>query len=276
MTFYQQLYYTLCESKKQTKELYVPFSGLHEHHILPKHSGGTDNTENLTYLTVREHIIAHFLLWKIYKNPNDLRAMKMLGVELTVQQRKQVGMFCVENKIGIHGYTKRERLIHSKKGLESQKQSGSKNTFYYWSTEEGRKERASMGGKASIISPNNPWSYWASNKGQIERSSLGGRAHKGKKTMYRPGDSTFIRVSPQDFDNHLQKGYIFGSPQTPKNKGKKTNVPSVRRRKITDGAVVYDSVVEAASRNGVTPATIINRCNSKKNFNWQYVSNTES
>jgi hypothetical protein len=274
MSFYQDIYYTLCESKRQAKELYVPFSGLHEHHIVPKHSGGLDIPENLTYLTVREHIIAHFLLWKIYKNPNDLRSMKMLGVKLTPYQRRQIGLFCVENKIGIHGYTKEQHSMSSQKGLKSQKQSGSKKTFYYWSTEEGRKERASLGGKASIISPNNPWSYWASKEGQKKRAAMGGKSHKGKKPMYKLGDSTFIRVSPEDFDNRIQEGYIFGSPHVPKTKGTKTNIISVRRRKVTDGIIVYESIEDAATQNGVTPGAIVYRCKSKKNINWQYFSNT--
>jgi hypothetical protein len=214
------------------------------------------------------------LLWKIYKNPNDLRSMKMLGAKLTPYQRRQIGLFCVANKIGIHGYTKDQHSINSQKGLESQKQSGSKNTFYYWSTEEGRKERSSLGGKASIVSPNNPWSYWASKEGQKERATMGGKSHKGKKPMYKIGDSTFIRVSPEDFDTRIQEGYIFGSPISPPNKGKKSNKLSSKRKKVTDGIVVYDSVTDAAIKNGVTPGAITFRCNSEKNTSWQYVSNT--
>lgn len=38
------------------------------HHILPKSLGGTDAESNLILLTYREHYLAHYLLWKIYKN----------------------------------------------------------------------------------------------------------------------------------------------------------------------------------------------------------------
>lgn len=95
------IYNKLCETRKENKHLYKPFSGLHAHHIIPKHSGGTEDYANFTYLTVREHIIAHYLLWKIYKTPNDLRAMKMLGANLSLRYRKTVGEFCRDNGIGV-------------------------------------------------------------------------------------------------------------------------------------------------------------------------------
>jgi hypothetical protein len=41
---------------------------------------------------------------------------------------------------------------------------------------------------------------------------MGGKAHKGKKCMYKPGDSTFIRVKPEDVENKLNAGYVLGSP----------------------------------------------------------------
>ena len=99
---YLSIYQNLCNRGKFKISEYRKYSGLHEHHIIPEHSGGLSNPENLTYLTIREHIVAHFLLWKIYNKPNDLRAMKMLGAKLTPTQRKIIGEFCRDNKIGIH------------------------------------------------------------------------------------------------------------------------------------------------------------------------------
>lgn len=273
MNYYSKIYFTLCESKKQEKSNYFRFSGLHKHHILPKHSGGNDDDENLTYLTVREHIIAHFLLWKIYKNPNDLRSMKMLGANLTPQKRKIVGQWCRDNKIGFHKNSREEKSCWAKKGLETQKNSKSENTFYYWTTKEGRKKRASLGGKNSIRSPNNPWSYWASQEGRKERASLGGKSHKGKKVMHKPGDESFIRVHDNDVQNYISMGYIFGSPIPSKSKNIKTNIPSPRRRKVSDGKKIYESVHEAAEKNNVTPGAIVYRCKSKKST-WHYFYDT--
>lgn len=38
------------------------------HHIVPRSLGGDDSPENLIKLTAREHFIAHWLLWRIYRN----------------------------------------------------------------------------------------------------------------------------------------------------------------------------------------------------------------
>ena len=212
------IYKNLCENRKGIKESYKPKSGLHKHHIIPKHMGGADDESNFTYLTPKEHQIAHYLLWRIYKNVNDLRSMKMLGARLTLLQRKTIGEWCRDNKIGFHGATSEQKAEWCKKGLETQKLSGDKNSFYWWSTPEGRKERASLGGKKSIQSDNNPWKYWASAEGQKERASLGGKSHRGKKCMYKPGDKSFKRIKPEDIEEKLAEGYIFGSPHKPNKK----------------------------------------------------------
>jgi len=44
------------------------------HHIIPRCLGGTDNPENLVYLTPEEHYVAHQLLTKMY--PNNTRLLR--------------------------------------------------------------------------------------------------------------------------------------------------------------------------------------------------------
>lgn len=218
MGIYSSLYYSLCETRRQLKESWGPGSNLHQHHILPKHMGGNDDDQNLTYLSVREHIVAHFLLWKMHRNPNDLRAMKMLGAKLSVQYRKMIGIYCRDNKIGFHGATKQQRIEWCEKGLQTQKESEKKNTFYWWSTEEGRKKRASMGGKIGGKKQKELKLGWHQEHIQRKAASLGGKAHKGKKCMHRPGDETYKRVRPENFQEYLELGYIFGSPLKPNKK----------------------------------------------------------
>ena len=66
MSIYKRIYDNLVNSHKDLKEEWKPVgSGLERHHILPRHSGGKNIESNYTYLTPREHTIAHFLLWKI-------------------------------------------------------------------------------------------------------------------------------------------------------------------------------------------------------------------
>ena len=155
----------------------------------------------------------------MYKNPNDLRSMKMLGVRLTSTQRSIIGKWCRDNKIGFHNATIDERKEWSSRGLKSQKESDDRNSFWWWSTEEGRKHRASLGGKASIESGNNTkWLYWMSPEGMKHRASMGGKSHRGKRCMYKPGDKSFKRVRTEDIQTYLNEGYIFGSPIPPKNR----------------------------------------------------------
>lgn len=51
-----------------------PLDGYYErHHILPKCMGGKDIYENMTYLTARCHLLAHWLLMKAYPEVRGLK-----------------------------------------------------------------------------------------------------------------------------------------------------------------------------------------------------------
>jgi hypothetical protein len=211
MSIYLQIYNNLCNNRsKSLSEWSTPKSNLHRHHIIQKHSGGINEELNYAYLTIREHIIAHFLLWKIYKNPNDLRAMKMLGAKLTYNQRSAVGKWCFKNKIGMFSDENAVKLQESRKrGNETQR----KNKIGAYYNPELKKEIASKGGKASIKSEKNPWSYWASPEGRVQRAKLGAKAIQGRTVMYKPGDSTFKRIKKEEVSKYLELGYIFGAPK---------------------------------------------------------------
>lgn len=207
--YYLPVYITLCASRRQLKELYGTGSGLHRHHIIPKHSGGADTDDNFTYLTPREHIIAHFLLWKICNSPNDLRSMHMLGAKLSVEYRRIVGMFCRDNKLGIHGASSDERRVWQNRGRQTQKESGDTNSFYFWSTKEGRKKRAAMGGhvggkkQAALgLGIHNP-------EVRERACSLGGKSHIGKVWVHRGDKRT--RIQQSVLDEYLTNGWTRGT-----------------------------------------------------------------
>lgn len=52
--------------------------GFHRHHVIPKHAGGTDDDDNIVYLTVDEHIQAHLDLYKKYGREADKDAASFL------------------------------------------------------------------------------------------------------------------------------------------------------------------------------------------------------
>jgi hypothetical protein len=49
------------------------------HHVVPKFMGGSDENDNIVYLTAKEHYIAHFLLWKIYRNTEMTYAFRLMN-----------------------------------------------------------------------------------------------------------------------------------------------------------------------------------------------------
>lgn len=207
MSIYQRVYYTLCNARKQLKEQYGYSSGLHKHHIIPKHSGGDDSVENLTYLTVREHVIAHFLLWKLHRNPLDLGAMRMLGANLTTAHRIEIGKWCFVNNIGIHSsdYKENKQLNSDRCRAAAKTQKELRiGTF----SETGREQLASSGGKVggkvhhkNKIGIHDPVNY-------KKNASLGGKAIKGMICVTNGTHRTRVRV--EHLEEYLNNGYWKG------------------------------------------------------------------
>lgn len=205
MGIYHSIYHNLCTRGVKQKSIWEQSnSGYHCHHVLPKHMGGTDDESNLTYLTIREHIIAHYLLWKLHRLPNDLRAMHMLGAKLTTAQRRVVGIWCRDTGIGFYAEKwKSFRAEWTRKGIKTQKDQkiGIFDPINF-------SANASIGGKASIRSDKNPWKYWASSEGRKERAKMGALAHIGKKWIYQNGKNT--RCKPEDLQKMLDSGWKLG------------------------------------------------------------------
>jgi len=64
---YKRIYNQLCE-RGQTRER-DDNEYYEKHHIIPRCKGGTNDSDNLTYLTAREHFLCHWLLHRI--EPTD-------------------------------------------------------------------------------------------------------------------------------------------------------------------------------------------------------------
>lgn len=262
-----EFYNSLCHNGKQRKNEYGKYSGLHCHHIIPRHAGGTDDEDNLTYLTLREHIIAHYLLYRINKHPNDLRSMYMLGAHLSHQQRKIIGEYCRDNKLGFHGASVEQRRTWSVKGVETQKISGLKNTFYYWSTSEGRSERSRLGGTTSCQTNE----AFIKQQGTFkDKSKAKAASIKAAKHPATNGTTTkkFHTVEERDSFIIINKGWRIGQHNTTPGNPGNTN----RRRPVKKGDTLYPSLLHAANEHSVSQATIINWIRSNKKPLWMYAS----
>lgn len=77
---YKKIYESLIE-KRRKYPLDNGLGGCENHHILPRAKGGTDVSENIIRLTVKEHIFAHQLLARIYNDQSSwLAAHFMISV----------------------------------------------------------------------------------------------------------------------------------------------------------------------------------------------------
>ena len=53
---------------------------IERHHIVPRSMGGTNDKDNLINLTPRQHLIAHWMLWKAYQTYQMTKAFSMMVV----------------------------------------------------------------------------------------------------------------------------------------------------------------------------------------------------
>lgn len=71
-------YNKLCSSRKLFKRDKSDGNYYELHHIKPKWLGGLDTEDNLVLFTAREHFIAHYLLFKHYKDRSSSAAFHIM------------------------------------------------------------------------------------------------------------------------------------------------------------------------------------------------------
>ena len=64
--------------------------GIHIHHIIPQHMGGTDDPENLIELTIEEHAIAHLKLYEEYGHWQDYLAHRALSGQIKSDELRRL------------------------------------------------------------------------------------------------------------------------------------------------------------------------------------------
>lgn len=79
---------------------------MHWHHKVPRHMGGTDDPDNLVWLTIEEHAEAHRLLWLEYGKQADYMAWKMLSGKTSEQESMLIEVIRERMKGNQHGKRK--------------------------------------------------------------------------------------------------------------------------------------------------------------------------
>jgi hypothetical protein len=105
------------ENRIKNSEIYYE-----NHHIIPRHMGGSDCDENLVLLTFREHIISHYLLWRIYGNDGDRLMFLMRSGQSEEAQRLRVKLAVEANRAGGKGFENWKGERHPMKNPEKVKQ----------------------------------------------------------------------------------------------------------------------------------------------------------
>jgi hypothetical protein len=171
------------------------------HHIIPRSLGGTDDKDNLIKLSAREHYIAHWLLWKSYRNYSMTSAFMMMYVS---------------NKKQIRYYNSKlyESLKSEYSKIQSENMSGENNPFYGKNHTEESKLKMSLS-KSGI---NNSWNTGLSKESNEILQEIGksiSNAVKGMrhwtngvnniKSFTCPCDGWYIGRSPNENFKHCDK-----------------------------------------------------------------------
>ena len=137
----------------------------------------------------------------MYGQVNDLRSMNMLGAKLSVEYRRKIGVFCKENKIGFHKFTREESVAFGKIGGEI----AFKNKLgYHGLSEEDRKKNAILGGKAGgkTTHEKQVGIFALSEEERLRNCSLGGKAtggwNKGMKCWTKDSVTVLAEECPGD------------------------------------------------------------------------------
>lgn len=173
--------------KSRPKRIYIKKSGLVKHHIVPRCLNGSNDSENIIVLTVREHYIAHLILWKAYGSKMSRAFWLISNMNLKLISSRQYEL--LKKDIFLSEET-RQKMSKSKKGknaharmteeqkkIKSEKMSQSMKKFH----ETHDHPRGNLGNKYSEETKKR---MSENNKGLIKSEETKRKlseAHKGKK-----------------------------------------------------------------------------------------------
>lgn len=158
---YQKIYLDLIKKRRNNP---ITHGYKENHHILPTSLGGDNSSNNLVYLTGREHWIAHLLLHKIYKKPETAYACHMMAAN-----RKKRGVYRIRNSRTYEAIRKEHSLYISELGKQ---RIGDKNGSYgtIWISDRKNKINKKINKNQEIpIGWEKGRSVWNKPKGWIEQ-----------------------------------------------------------------------------------------------------------
>jgi hypothetical protein len=200
----------------------------HNHHIIPRHAGGSDDPSNIVRLTVEEHAEAHRILYETYGRIEDKIAWKMLSGKTSETEAdfhelyRQAGL----QSRGRHmSEEAREKISKANRGRK-RPDVAEKNRKLKTGKTVVRSRESIDKGAASLKK------YFESPEGQKKRHELSDRM-KNDNPMY---DSSVIDKVVQ----RRKKDGTYGNPHSPETRAKISAAAKTRyaSRRPTNSSLV--------------------------------------
>jgi NUMOD3 motif len=161
------------------------------HHIIPKCMGGNDAKENLVKLTARQHFLAHWLLYKMYKTPSLVYAWNSMRIIGKGQDSRKINSHLFE-------YAKRE-----KSKMLSIQFTGENNNFFGKAHTLESKQKMSMKLTGRILSNETKQIMSSQRKGvkktEEHKKKIG---RKGLVSLKNINSGESIRIDKKDLDDY--------------------------------------------------------------------------
>ena len=253
---YFKIYQSLIE--KYGRDV-IPEDGYYErHHIIPKCIGGDNSSENLVYLSFREHYLAHYLLYKSFP---EFKCLSFAFMLLSGRFKKINSKEFAKIRIKISGeYHEKSRKVHTPLGwFNSVREAGkAHNISHPIISKKCRSDKFYYS------------EYYYENK--IEKTEINNKGrHLGKKVVTPDGTFNSVREAGafyKVYHSTISK-WCKTNPNFYYLEDSVCNKKAIRRVHTILGW--FDSVAMAAKAGNTYPGTISSRCKNP-NFKEYYYS----
>lgn len=229
---YKEVYESILKYRKEKLLFKTEKDGsIHTHHVNQRYNGGSNEENNLVNLTIREHKIVHWLLWKIEGNINDLFACNRLGGSQPLTEEARLKLSKVNKERWLNYSEEEKQTIINRISIYGVNKMPTSAKLKLSETKKA---------KGHWKGVNNP--FYGSSRNN-ESNPMFGKKHKEKSKN---------KMSEAKLNNkeHIEK-LIERNKKNPL-KGSKNG----RAKKVTIDGIEYDTIKSAAEALNVDRSTI--------------------